>query len=94
MNIKEIIEKEKKLYRWQDGIEHNPKSVELFKFIAEIDFEVYSDCFCWKSGGDGDNGETLMYELDAYFDEQDRIEAEIERERKLDAWGDNFDKGW
>jgi len=31
------------------------------------------DHFCWKSGGDGDNGEQLMYQLDVLFERQDRI---------------------
>jgi hypothetical protein len=26
------------------------------------------DYFCWKTGGDGDNGETLMYQMDAFFE--------------------------
>ena len=36
--------------------QHNPKSVELFEFISTLDFEN-GDYFCFKSGGDGDNGE-------------------------------------
>ncbi len=40
-------------------------------FLADIDFKVYGDYFCWKTGGDGDNGEALMYQMDAYFELQD-----------------------
>lgn len=65
----------KKIYsvgeRWEKGIDHHPKSIELFKKIAKIDWEQCGDYFCWKSGGDGDNGETLMYELDIIFDEEE-----------------------
>ena len=57
--------------RWEDGIDHHPKSVALFKCIAKVDFKYCSDSFCWKSGGDGDNGETLMYILDIIFEEDD-----------------------
>lgn len=54
--------------RWEQGIPHNPKSIELFKFISDIDFEHGGDFFCFKSGGDGDNGEILMYYMDEYFE--------------------------
>jgi len=54
--------------RWSSGIEHHPKSIELMNFLAIHDFNDYSDSFCWKKGGDGDNGEVLMYQLDAYYE--------------------------
>jgi len=56
--------------RWELGIEHHPRSVELFEQIRRIDWEN-EDYFCWKSGGDGDNGEELMYILDIIFEKQD-----------------------
>ena len=37
--------------------------------LMEIDYKYNDDFFCWKIGGDGDNGELLMYELDIYFEE-------------------------
>lgn len=61
--------------RWESGMEHHPKSRALFKWLADFDFKECNDCFRWKSGGDGDNGETLMYQLDVYFEEQDAAEA-------------------
>ena len=54
--------------RWEDGTPHHPESVKLFRAISKIDFEHGGDYFCWKEGGDGDNGETLMYELDSFFE--------------------------
>lgn len=54
--------------RWEQGIPHNPKSIELFKALEDIDLKYGGDFFCWKSGGDGDNGEHLMYEMDIYFE--------------------------
>jgi len=59
------------LKRWEDGIEHHPKSQELMEFLAEHDFKDMDDYFCWKIGGDGDNGESLMYEMDVYFEQKD-----------------------
>lgn len=53
--------------RWEQGREHNPKSVELYKALAKLD-EANGDCFDFKSGGDGDNGEHLMYLLDIWFE--------------------------
>ncbi len=57
--------------RWDLGIPHHPKSIEIMSALEEIDFTMFGDYFCWKTGGDGDNGETLMYELDIYFDTLD-----------------------
>ena len=57
--------------RWEEGTPHHPESIRLMKRLMEIDFELCDDYFCWKKGGDGDNGEALMYELDIYFEEED-----------------------
>jgi len=59
--------------RWENGTPHHPKSEELFKALARIDFELGGDFFGWKSGGDGDNGEHFMYELDIYFEQLDEL---------------------
>ena len=79
LRLKEIVEAEKTKDRWGDGIDHHPKSEELFLFLSELDFTVYGDFFHWKSGGDGDNGETLMYQLDAFFEAKDE-EQKLERQ--------------
>lgn len=57
--------------RWEQGVPHHPKSVDLYKKIAELDFLFLSDFFRFKSGGDGDSGEFLMYLMDIAFEEQD-----------------------
>ena len=54
--------------RWGDGVPHHPMSERLMTFLADHDFLDYHDYFCWKMGGDGDNGETLMFEMDAFFE--------------------------
>jgi hypothetical protein len=73
--MKKLIDKEKELgCRWSKCIEHHPESEKLMKFIMLNDFENYNDHFCWKIGGDGDNGETLMYQMDAYFEAKDKGE--------------------
>jgi hypothetical protein len=56
------------LNRWEDGIDHHPMSERLMSFLKEHDFNDYGDYFCWKTGGDGDNGEILMYQMDAFFE--------------------------
>jgi hypothetical protein len=58
--------------RWEEGIAHDPRSEEIVRWIADYDFEFCDDYFCWKVGGDGDNGEDLMYELDEYFAAKDK----------------------
>ena len=56
--------------RWEKGIDHNPMSEEIVRAVAELDFKYGGDLFCFKIGGDGDNGEHLMYLLDIYFDQR------------------------
>jgi len=72
-----------KIDRWSAGIDHHPKSLELMEFIAAHDFNDYGDCSCWNIGGDGDNGETLMYEMDAYFEQKDIDEKNLKSENKV-----------
>ena len=49
--------------RWEQGVEHHPKSREVGLIIKEYDtYGTYS------FGGDGDNGEDLLYYLDMYFE--------------------------
>lgn len=61
--------------RWENGVEHHPKSVEMANVIFDMDWKYGDDYFCWKKGGDGDNGEHLMYLLDIYFEQQDEQSA-------------------
>ncbi len=62
--------------RWEEGTPHHPKSIALAQFLSEHDFHDYGDYFCWKTGGDGDNGETLMFQMDAYFEALDLKEIQ------------------
>lgn len=57
--------------RWEEGIPHDPRSVKMFQFLKDYDFQHADDYFCFKQGGDGDNGEHLMYLLDEYFANKD-----------------------
>lgn len=57
--------------RWEKGTKHHPKSKELLRRLQEIDAKYCNNFFDWEIGGDGDNGETLMYELDILFEEDD-----------------------
>ena len=54
--------------RWGKGTDHHPKSIELMRSLARIDRNLCGGYFDWETGGDGDNGETLMYQLDIYFE--------------------------
>lgn len=49
--------------RWEQGTEHHPEAEKIFNLIKDSDWAFGGDYFCWKHGGDGDNGETLMYAL-------------------------------
>lgn len=57
--------------RWMMGKPHHPASIALFTAIASLDFTM-GDFFGFKSGGDGDNGEHLMYLLDIVFEQRER----------------------
>ena len=58
--------------RWENGTDHHPKSVELMTRVKDLDWELLDGHFDFKTGGDGDNGEHLMYLLDIYFEEKDK----------------------
>lgn len=53
--------------RWEQGLDHDERSEALYGFIAEYDGKFADDSLALRSGGDGDNGEALMYLLDEYF---------------------------
>lgn len=57
--------------RWEQGIGHDPRSEEVYGFISEYDWKFGDDSLSLKAGGDGDNGESLMYLLDEYFAAKD-----------------------
>lgn len=58
--------------RWERGIAHDPRSEAIARGIADVDLD-YGDHLDLKFGGDGDNGEQLLYLLDVYFARLDRI---------------------
>lgn len=70
MEIDEIIETNI-TKRWESGRPHHSISKEIVEAIADLDFKYGGDYFCFKIGGDGDNGEHLMYLLDIYFEQKD-----------------------
>lgn len=57
--------------RWEQGIPHHPKSQALAKRIGDLDFKVGGDFLGLNFGGDGDNGEHLMYLLDIIFEQEE-----------------------
>ena len=63
--------------RWEEGIDHHPKSVELMSFLWLHDWKDYDNAMDWEIGGDGDNGEHLMFQMDAYFELQDLEEGNV-----------------
>lgn len=58
--------------RWEQGIPHHPESIKIAYTIGDIDLQEGGDFFCFKFGGDGDNGEHLMYLLDIYFEREEK----------------------
>lgn len=62
--------------RWGTGKPHHPTSERLVRFLMEHDFNDYGDYFGWNFGGDGDNGETLAFQMDAFFELLDKERGE------------------
>jgi len=54
--------------RFEEGLDHHPNSIEVSKVIRKND--KYGE---YEFGGDGDNGETLLYYLDMYFEEKENV---------------------
>jgi hypothetical protein len=63
--------------RWEKATKHHPKSEELMRHVMEIDYKHNDDYFGFKIGGDGDNGEQLMYLMDAYFEMKEKKDKNI-----------------
>ena len=57
--------------RWENGTPHHHLSEKLVRAVADLDFKYAGDFFCFKVGGDGDNGEHLMYLLDIFFEQEE-----------------------
>ena len=57
--------------RWELGLPHHPKSLAMLQDLNALDFALLNGYFDFRTGGDGDNGETLMYLLDVKFECED-----------------------
>lgn len=68
--------------RWEEGIDHHPKAYEIAKAIGELDYKLGGDYFCFKFGGDGDNGEHLAYLLSIYFESLEAGEDPLTGDKK------------
>ena len=62
--------------RWENGIPHHPKSIATYKAITKNDSLYGGDFLDLKSGGDGDNGEHLMYLLDIMYETEEAANLE------------------
>lgn len=75
--------------RWEAGVEHHPMSLRIADFISKQD--KYGE---WSWGGDGDNGEELLYQLDPFFELlgmdlevlQDRLKNGIEYDEEQNQY--------
>lgn len=62
--------------RWEEGIPHHKKAEDIFDMIQLSDWAFAEDYFCWKQGGDGDNGETLKFALSVLCELEDKCPLE------------------
>lgn len=58
--------------RWETGMEHHPEADKIVRALAELDCKIGGDSLDISLGGDGDNGETMMYLLSIYFEARDK----------------------
>lgn len=75
--------------RWEQGVQHHDRSLHIMNELMDLDFYLLDDFFCWKIGGDGDNGEFLMYLLDIMLEREDKLmenktQIKITFDEKLD----------
>ena len=56
-------------YRWEQGIEHHPRAIEILQGMAKLDTKDETDL---KFGGDGDNGETLLYLMSEFLEKKEK----------------------
>lgn len=68
--------------RWEEGWEHREDAEILARELGDLDWLFADDSFCFKFGGDGDNGETLIYLLD--------ILLEL-REKEANTWFSEYE---
>lgn len=47
--------------------DHHPVAEAIYTLLEESDWTLGGDYFCWKSGGEGDNGECLMAVLSEWI---------------------------
>lgn len=56
----------------------NTEEIEkMVRWIADYDFKYCGDSMCLELGGDGDNGEHLIYLLERYFEAKSCEDREI-----------------
>ena len=58
--------------RWENGMPHDKRSVEMVEFMRMLDWEDNGGALDIQMGGDGDNGEYMMFLLDVYFELKDK----------------------
>jgi hypothetical protein len=58
--------------RWENGVDHHPESEKLIRILSQLDGKLLRHTLDISTGGDGDNGETMMYLLDVYFEALDK----------------------
>lgn len=51
---------------------HDPRSLKMMKELMFCDYTFNNDFHGLKIGGDGDNGEDLLYLLDIWFESKDK----------------------
>lgn len=66
--------------RWENFEQHHPKAEKLAREIGGIDWMFGDDCFGFKFGGDGDNGEFLTHYLDIIFELEDAIKRSADNQ--------------
>jgi len=59
-------------HRWENGVDHHPESENIIRTLSRLDAAALGCTLDISYGGDGDNGETMMYLLDIMFEARDK----------------------
>jgi hypothetical protein len=80
--------------RWEEGLPHDPRSKKIARALAKIDRQQGNNYFDFRFGGDGDNGEELMYLLDIYIEEEMSVDEDDPVHGGGEVWTDEVLIHW
>lgn len=63
--------------RWEDGIDHHSISYNIISFMEALEIETGEYLVDIRTGGDGDNGESMMYLMDPLWEKLEEYDPKL-----------------